>query len=146
MFEGCGDHRDLHRVDRRQRQMCIRDRAGPRRRERDARVKLRCSTTARKERSCLRSKLISFMTWRFYPRREGKSKYNFYKTACPKSPKMIDRRRTAERRTPVSYTHLRAHETVLELVCRLLPEKKKQAVRNHLSETYAHYDMLIDAT
>ena len=25
-FEGCGDHRDLHRVDRRQRQMCIRDR------------------------------------------------------------------------------------------------------------------------
>ena len=27
--------------------------------------------------------------------------------------------------TPVSYTHLRAHETVLELVCRLLLEKKK---------------------
>ena len=26
--------------------------------------------------------------------------------------------------TPVSYTHLRAHETVLELVCRLLLEKK----------------------
>jgi len=26
---------------------------------------------------------------------------------------------------PVSYTHLRAHETVLELVCRLLLEKKK---------------------
>ena len=25
----------------------------------------------------------------------------------------------------VSYTHLRAHETVLELVCRLLLEKKK---------------------
>ena len=24
-FEGYGDHRDLHRVDRRQRQMCIRD-------------------------------------------------------------------------------------------------------------------------
>ena len=28
---------------------------------------------------------------------------------------------------PVSYTHLRAHETVLDLVCRLLLEKKKQA-------------------
>ena len=28
-------------------------------------------------------------------------------------------------RTPVSYTHLRAHETVLDLVCRLLLEKKK---------------------
>ena len=27
---------------------------------------------------------------------------------------------------PVSYTHLRAHETVLDLVCRLLLENKKQ--------------------
>ena len=30
-----------------------------------------------------------------------------------------------DRRIPVSYTHLRAHETVLDLVCRLLLEKKK---------------------
>src|SRR5665811_2579580 len=29
-------------------------------------------------------------------------------------------------RIPVSYTHLRAHETVLDLVCRLLLEKKKK--------------------
>ena len=29
----------------------------------------------------------------------------------------------------VSYTHLRAHETVLDLVCRLLLEKKKQKQR-----------------
>ena len=29
---------------------------------------------------------------------------------------------------PVSYTHLRAHETVLDLVCRLLLEKKKHAM------------------
>ncbi len=29
---------------------------------------------------------------------------------------------------PVSYTHLRAHETVLDLVCRLLLEKKKTHV------------------
>ena len=29
------------------------------------------------------------------------------------------------RHVPVSYTHLRAHETVLDLVCRLLLEKKK---------------------
>ena len=28
----------------------------------------------------------------------------------------------------VSYTHLRAHETVLDLVCRLLLEKKKQSI------------------
>ena len=31
----------------------------------------------------------------------------------------------AEGASPVSYTHLRAHETVLDLVCRLLLEKKK---------------------
>ena len=30
----------------------------------------------------------------------------------------------AEGEVPVSYTHLRAHETVLDLVCRLLLEKK----------------------
>ena len=29
----------------------------------------------------------------------------------------------------VSYTHLRAHETVLDLVCRLLLEKKKGTIR-----------------
>ena len=29
----------------------------------------------------------------------------------------------------VSYTHLRAHETVLDLVCRLLLEKKKNKER-----------------
>ena len=28
----------------------------------------------------------------------------------------------------VSYTHLRAHETVLDLVCRLLLEKKKHII------------------
>ena len=30
---------------------------------------------------------------------------------------------------PVSYTHLRAHETVLDLVCRLLLEKKKHVIQ-----------------
>ena len=37
--------------------------------------------------------------------------------------------------SPVSYTHLRAHETVLDLVCRLLLEKKK----NPIPDTYLHY-------
>src|SRR5664280_3128093 len=32
--------------------------------------------------------------------------------------------------SPVSYTHLRAHETVLDLVCRLLLEKKKKKKNN----------------
>ena len=34
----------------------------------------------------------------------------------------------------VSYTHLRAHETVLDLVCRLLLEKKKKQ-----RQTRTHY-------
>ena len=37
----------------------------------------------------------------------------------------IDRDPGADAFVPVSYTHLRAHETVLDLVCRLLLEKKK---------------------
>ena len=36
---------------------------------------------------------------------------------------------------PVSYTHLRAHETVLDLVCRLLLEKKKNDT-THTSDNY----------
>ena len=43
---------------------------------------------------------------------------------------VLDRRFFAKLREehprPVSYTHLRAHETVLDLVCRLLLEKKKE--------------------
>ena len=39
----------------------------------------------------------------------------------------------------VSYTHLRAHETVLDLVCRLLLEKKK----NITSETLTHLITLL---
>ena len=36
--------------------------------------------------------------------------------------------RFADRRVSVSYTHLRAHETVLDIVCRLLLEKKKTII------------------
>src|SRR5665811_801171 len=38
----------------------------------------------------------------------------------------IERIEFGYQKVPVSYTHLRAHETVLDLVCRLLLEKKKQ--------------------
>ena len=38
---------------------------------------------------------------------------------------------------PVSYTHLRAHETVLDLVCRLLLEKKKE--RKKMKAQSIHY-------
>ena len=32
---------------------------------------------------------------------------------------------------PVSYTHLRAHETVLDRVCRILLEKQKKLTADH---------------
>ena len=35
---------------------------------------------------------------------------------------------------PVSYTHLRAHETVLDLVCRLLLEKKNPPRHKYLAQ------------
>ena len=40
-------------------------------------------------------------------------------------PSSIRQARAIADRIAVSYTHLRAHETVLDLVCRLLLEKKK---------------------
>ena len=39
---------------------------------------------------------------------------------------------------PVSYTHLRAHETVLDLVCRLLLEKKKNNLTHASLRTYTY--------
>ena len=39
--------------------------------------------------------------------------------------------------TSVSYTHLRAHETVLDLVCRLLLEKKKHT-KQHIRRSLLH--------
>ena len=42
---------------------------------------------------------------------------------------------------PVSYTHLRAHETVLDLVCRLLLEKK-QLLGFDIKLTHLHESIL----
>ena len=39
---------------------------------------------------------------------------------------------------PVSYTHLRAHETVLDLVCRLLLEKNNYSNQYTLHKTHTH--------
>mgnify|MGYP003376731272 CR=1 FL=1 len=50
-------------------------------------------------------------------------------------PRALDaepHRRAARTFGPVSYTHLRAHETVLDLVCRLLLEKKNNSTDIHL--------------
>ena len=54
-------------------------------------------------------------------------------TICTPSP---------SRATAVSYTHLRAHETVLDLVCRLLLEKKK-AQKYQLSLSHIIVDNII---
>ena len=54
--------------------------------------------------------------------------------------KLIEEMQKKEHKTgiviAVSYTHLRAHETVLDLVCRLLLEKKKN--------THIHPELLIN--
>ena len=46
----------------------------------------------------------------------------------PTSEEMSD---TIYKLQPVSYTHLRAHETDSYLVCRLLLEKKKKQIHKH---------------
>ena len=43
---------------------------------------------------------------------------------------------------PVSYTHLRAHETVLDLVCRLLLEKKNKESSNARCGGSATYQLV----
>ena len=48
--------------------------------------------------------------------------------ACDEWPHMISQRHFERVMGPVSYTHLRAHETGRNLVCRLLLEKKKKKI------------------
>eukprot|EP00657_Telonema_sp_P-1_P003009 TRINITY_DN1704_c0_g1_i3.p1 TRINITY_DN1704_c0_g1~~TRINITY_DN1704_c0_g1_i3.p1 ORF type:complete len:177 (-),score=96.02 TRINITY_DN1704_c0_g1_i3:67-597(-) len=48
---------------------------------------------------------------------------------CRMTQKMMHQQELDQAKA-VSYTHLRAHETVLDLVCRLLLEKKKKNNRN----------------
>ena len=42
----------------------------------------------------------------------------------------------------VSYTHLRAHETVLDLVCRLLLETKTHMLTVNVSTEHTHHETL----
>ena len=56
----------------------------------------------------------------------------FYLYRKTKNPKYLEMGKTFfDSIEAVSYTHLRAHETVLDLVCRLLLEKKKENVINN---------------
>ena len=50
---------------------------------------------------------------------------DFFGVTYPNGLKPIETMEKLNAFAPVSYTHLRAHETVLDLVCRLLLEKKK---------------------
>ena len=47
----------------------------------------------------------------------------------------VDRVMVDNNRPPVSYTHLRAHETRHDLVCRLLLEKKKKKAKKKKKKT-----------
>ena len=68
------------------------------------------------------------------PCREGLPVFPLERRWCAQG-----RNRLFSDRAPVSYTHLRAHETVLDLVCRLLLEKKNTS--NHDStKTLIHLD------
>ena len=49
--------------------------------------------------------------------------------------KYLDKEKTV---VAVSYTHLRAHETVLDLVCRLLLEKKHNNNNDTQTPIYSH--------
>ena len=49
-----------------------------------------------------------------------------------------DRMRMSDGSYSVSYTHLRAHETVLDLVCRLLLEKKNKHISQYLTQLNIH--------
>ena len=46
----------------------------------------------------------------------------------------------------VSYTHLRAHETVLDLVCRLLLEKKNTPTANRPKVLYTYTNLIDEYT
>ena len=54
------------------------------------------------------------------------------------SPALEPNRRATITTTSVSYTHLRAHETVLDLVCRLLLEKKKSNNKQYSMTLQTH--------
>src|SRR5450756_3028406 len=61
-------------------------------------------------------------------------------TACepmePVEPSMATLFKASPLPEAVSYTHLRAHETRHDLVCRLLLEKKKQKQHTHNTDDY----------
>ena len=66
---------------------------------------------------------------------EGTGSLGGWKSSCSANLIAADGVLNSPDYTPVSYTHLRAHETVLDLVCRLLLEKQKHTTHTHTQQT-----------
>eukprot|EP00657_Telonema_sp_P-1_P005707 TRINITY_DN23297_c0_g1_i1.p1 TRINITY_DN23297_c0_g1~~TRINITY_DN23297_c0_g1_i1.p1 ORF type:complete len:121 (-),score=38.85 TRINITY_DN23297_c0_g1_i1:18-380(-) len=115
--------------------MCIRDRLGFRRfgynvmmKSRKAKLSIACATRQLEHCHALRrlSKHIPTLYRHRLKKRMMAQWMEFMRLKMSyETPNLSEDIRT------VSYTHLRAHETVLDLVCRLLLEKKKKNVRIH---------------
>src|SRR5674536_61551 len=63
--------------------------------------------------------------------RAGRARLRPTPAGTPRTPHSRAGRRGATQSAPVSYTHLRAHETPEHLVCRLLLEKKKKKTKKN---------------
>ena len=75
---------------------------------------------------CIRDRII-YLGGTTHP--TGRDRAAGYVRAMQESglaPRIFNVHYIQDRVPSVSYTHLRAHETVLDLVCRLLLEKKKK--------------------
>ena len=67
----------------------------------------------------------SIWAWRAHRVEKIRASADHVLCLFPFEPELLARHGIAATYVAVSYTHLRAHETVLDLVCRLLLEKKK---------------------
>ena len=66
-------------------------------------------------------------------KRQGQHRINLRPVSADTIGIALDEKTTrAEVETPVSYTHLRAQETVLDLACSLLLEKKTTCIKNKI--------------
>ena len=82
---------------------------------------------------------VEFFTGEMQYLHDGHSKFPLYlghewcgtvsAVGADQDDRWVGRRVTGDT-MPVSYTHLRAHETVLDLVCRLLLEKKNPVIND----------------
>ena len=71
----------------------------------------------------------------------GKVGVHLHDQLCALVERVTKARAIRGAESPVSYTHLRAHETVLDLVCRLLLEKKNDTQKaRHIQQDFSTYE------